>query len=52
MGWIALLKEGVAYDRSRLKRKKDLKESNQWLVAEPAGLAATMEREPVMVYGG
>jgi hypothetical protein len=49
---IALLKEGVPYDRSRLKRRTDLKESNQWLVAEPAGLAATGEREPVMALGG
>jgi transposase len=49
---IALLKEGVPYDRSRLRRRMDLNESNRWLVAEPAGLTMTPEREPVMVLGG
>ena len=55
---IALLKEGVPYDRSRLERKtnpkelKELKELDQWLVAEPMDLPATMEKEPVMVSGG
>jgi len=52
---IALLKEGVPYDRSRLERRADpkkLKELDQWVVAEPGDLPATMEKEPVMVLGG
>ena len=52
---IAMLKEGVPYDRSRLERRtdpKELKELDQWLVAEPMDLPATMEKEPVMVSGG
>jgi hypothetical protein len=49
---IALLKEGVPYDRSRLKKRTDPKESHQWMVAEPAGLAVTPEREQAMALGG
>jgi hypothetical protein len=49
---IALLKEGVPYDRTRLKRKTDPKESARWWVAEPSGLPATPEREPGMALGG
>jgi hypothetical protein len=52
---IALLKEGVPYDRSRLERRtdpKELKELDQWLVDEPGDLQAIPEREPVMALGG
>ena len=46
---IAMLKEGVPYDRSRLERRADPKELDQWLVAEPEGLATVLEREMSMV---
>jgi hypothetical protein len=49
---IALLKEGVPYDRTRLKRKTGLQGSARGLVAEPSVLPTVSEREPSMVPGG
>ena len=48
---IALLKEEVPYDRSRLERRTNPNESAQWSVAEPASLPTVPEREMSMALG-